>query len=97
MGEGDVSPELKVKWEQAQAALCEEIGDLLMQPVFEAKLAEKLGYFSLEDAVNGIFRKLVRRHPHVFGKTSADSPRAVLEQWNAIKDAEKGNSENPDG
>lgn len=89
LGKGSLPPELEQKWARAKAELCEEIGDLLMQPVFEAKLAERLGYFTLVDAIDGIYRKLVRRHPHIFAQEHAESPQDVLERWNAIKQHEK--------
>jgi len=89
LGKGSLPPELAAKWARAKAELREEVGDLIMQPVFEAKLAEKLGYFTLMDAIDGIYAKLVRRHPHVFGEGHADTSEEVLDRWNAIKRAER--------
>ncbi|MFD0893222.1 nucleoside triphosphate pyrophosphohydrolase [Luteolibacter ambystomatis] len=73
-----------------QTHLCEELGDVLLQVVFHAELAEEAGRFNLDDIARGISDKLVRRHPHVFGSSVADGPDAVLTQWDAIKRAEKG-------
>jgi MazG family protein len=68
------------------AAHCEELGDLLMQIVFQAALTE----FTVDDVVAGICEKLIRRHPHVFGDaTGVETADAVLAQWNEIKKAEK--------
>ncbi len=70
--------------------LCEELGDLLLQPVFHAEIASETGTFTLDDIARGITEKLIRRHPHVFGDASADTSDAVLTQWEAIKRTEKG-------
>jgi MazG family protein len=68
------------------AAHCEELGDLLMQIVFQAALTE----FTVDDVVTGICEKLIRRHPHVFGDAQGvETADAVLAQWNEIKKAEK--------
>ncbi|HIU77748.1 MAG TPA: MazG family protein [Candidatus Pelethocola excrementipullorum] len=65
--------------------LCEELGDVLMQVVFHSQLAEEEGYFTLEDVVDGISKKMIHRHPHVFGKaTEADW------DWESLKKEEKG-------
>ncbi len=68
---------------------CEELGDLLMQVVFQAALRDAEGRFAIDDVVSGIVDKLVRRHPHVFGDAQAADATAVLKQWNEIKAAEK--------
>jgi ATP diphosphatase len=70
--------------------LMEELGDVLLQVVFHAELAEEAGRYDLDDIARGVSDKLVRRHPHVFGESVADDPEAVLKQWDAIKRAEKG-------
>lgn len=69
--------------------LCEELGDLLMQIVFHARMAEEAGYFSMQDVIDGITDKLIRRHPHVFGDVSVKDAGEVLMNWEAIKRAEK--------
>jgi MazG family protein len=68
---------------------CEELGDLLMQIVFQAALREKEGAFQIDDVVRGIGAKLVRRHPHVFAGARAGTADEVLVQWEEIKRREK--------
>jgi ATP diphosphatase len=69
--------------------LCDELGDLLLQVVFHARMAEEAGDFAFGDVVEAITRKMIRRHPHVFARSDADTPDAVKIQWDAIKQAEK--------
>ncbi|QND39031.1 nucleoside triphosphate pyrophosphohydrolase [Rhizobium leguminosarum bv. viciae] len=69
--------------------LCDELGDLLLQVVFHARMAEEAGEFSFGDVVNAITAKMIRRHPHVFARSAADTPDAVKRQWDEIKQAEK--------
>jgi len=69
--------------------LCDELGDLLLQVVFHARIAEEAGLFSFGDVVEAITRKMIRRHPHVFARSEADTPEAVKLQWDAIKRQEK--------
>lgn len=69
--------------------LCEELGDLLLQVVFHARIAEEEGLFSFGDVVEAITRKMIRRHPHVFARSEADTPEAVKAQWDKIKQEEK--------
>ena len=67
-----------------------ELGDLLLHVIMSSMICEEGGKFSLEDVVKGISTKLVRRHPHVFGKNKDDlSPEEVEKQWEAIKSSEK--------
>lgn len=73
--------------------LKEELGDLLLQVVFHSEMAEEAGRFTLDDVARGISEKLVRRHPHVFGESNAATTDAVLQQWDEIKRAEKGDGE----
>jgi MazG family protein len=84
--------------------LCEELGDLLLQVLFYAQMASDAGHFTIEDVIAGLNRKLIRRHPHVFGEEASvaagnavkkaletegiDAPQ-VLRNWDAIKQAEK--------
>ena len=70
-------------------ALCEELGDLLLQVIFHSRIAEEDGRFDYTDVVDGICRKLILRHPHVFGKEKVESSDEVLDLWNAIKKEEK--------
>ena len=69
--------------------LCEELGDLMLQAVLHAQMAEEAGDFVFEDVVEGINRKLVRRHPHVFGEVDAATPDAVVRTWESVKAEEK--------
>jgi tetrapyrrole methylase family protein/MazG family protein/ATP diphosphatase len=72
-----------------RGALKEELGDLLLQVVFQAELARTQAGFAIDDVVEGIIDKLVRRHPHVFGHMSAKDADEVLRNWEKIKAAEK--------
>jgi len=67
------------------ALLCEELGDLLLQILFHARIAQENREFDISDVVASISEKMVRRHPHVFGEARADSPEAVSVQWEHIK------------
>jgi ATP diphosphatase len=69
--------------------LCEELGDLLLQVVFHARIAEEAGAFDFGNVVEAVTRKMIRRHPHVFARSDADTPEAVKLQWDEIKQAEK--------
>jgi tetrapyrrole methylase family protein/MazG family protein len=69
--------------------LCEELGDLLLQVVFHAQIAQEDNQFSVFDVLEGISDKLVRRHPHVFGTVVAETCDEVLFNWDAIKRSEK--------
>ena len=70
-------------------ALREELGDLLLQVVFQAELARKEGSFAIDDVVAGIVDKLVHRHPHVFGDVDARTAEDVLRNWEKLKAKEK--------
>jgi MazG family protein len=70
--------------------ICEELGDLLLQPVLHAEIASETGAFDLDQMAHGLSEKLIRRHPHVFGDASVATTDAVLTQWDAIKRQEKG-------
>jgi nucleoside triphosphate diphosphatase len=72
------------------AQICDELGDILLQPVLHAEIASETGAFDLDTMAHGLTEKLIRRHPHVFGDTSAATSDAVLKQWDAIKRTEKG-------
>ena len=65
--------------------LQEELGDLLLQVVFHAQMAEEEETFTLEEVVQGIYYKMVERHPHVFGTSNAKTPKDVEVQWDQIK------------
>ena len=70
-------------------ALCDELGDLLLQVVFHARMAEEAGHFRFADVVAAICEKLTVRHPHVFGNVQADTAEEVLTNWEAIKRRER--------
>lgn len=72
--------------------LKEELGDVLLQVVFHASMARQAGCFTFEDVVDGICKKLVYRHPHVFGGAEARDGAEALSVWDAQKRAEKGQS-----
>lgn len=69
--------------------LKEELGDLLHQIIFHAQIAREKGLFTMADVVDELCRKIVRRHPHVFGKSKVKSVKDVLVQWDEIKRQEK--------
>ncbi|CAN5923906.1 nucleoside triphosphate pyrophosphohydrolase [soil metagenome] len=71
-------------------AIREELGDLLLQVVFQAELGRRKGAFAIDDVVSGIVEKLVHRHPHVFGDLDAKDAEEVLRNWEKIKAKEKG-------
>lgn len=71
------------------ADLKDELGDLLLQVVFHARMAEEQGIFDFGDVVQAITEKLIRRHPHVFGDETSRMPRAVEGLWERIKAEEK--------
>jgi tetrapyrrole methylase family protein/MazG family protein len=81
----------------AYAHLEEELGDLLFQIVFHARLADEAGYFDLAGVASGVHDKLVHRHPHVFADVAADSADQVLANWESIKKSEKGRSSVTEG
>lgn len=70
---------------------CEELGDLLLQVVMHAQIAAEEGRFTMDDVIQGISEKMVRRHPHVFGDAKAGSVEEGLALWNAMKQQEKEN------
>jgi tetrapyrrole methylase family protein/MazG family protein len=72
------------------AALAEELGDLLLQIVLHAQIATEEGEFRMGDILNHVSRKMIRRHPHVWGEVNVDDSGAVVRNWDAIKQAEKG-------
>ncbi len=72
-------------WEE----LSSELGDLMLQVVFFAQMAAEDGHFTIEDVIERIHSKMVRRHPHVFGDTKADTASDVLRNWEVLKAEEK--------
>lgn len=66
-----------------------ELGDLLLQVVFHSNIAESEARFGISDVIEAVYTKMVRRHPHVFGNVVAETPGAVLKNWEQIKAAER--------
>ncbi|MFQ6607883.1 MAG: nucleoside triphosphate pyrophosphohydrolase [Fidelibacterota bacterium] len=77
--------------------LSEELGDILLHAVFQAKIGEENNEFTLEDVLKGINEKLIRRHPHVFGDKHANSAFHAKQNWEAAKQKEKGRESRLDG
>lgn len=69
-------------------AIIEELGDLLFQVVFHVRIARERGEFTMEDVLRQLTRKMIRRHPHVFGDRAVGSAKEALAQWESIKQAE---------
>ena len=78
-------------------ALEDELGDLLFQVVFYSRLAEEDARFTIDDVIERLHAKLVRRHPHVFGETRAHTPEEALKSWNAVKRTERESQAKPPG
>lgn len=70
--------------------LCEELGDLLLQIMLHTRMEEEAGRFTFDDVCDGICKKLIYRHPHVFGNVEVASTGEVLQNWESLKNAEKG-------
>ena len=64
--------------------LCEELGDVLLQVVLYSQIAKEAGAFTIDDVIDGISKKMVRRHPHVFGDIEVNSPEEALALWKEI-------------
>ncbi len=69
--------------------LCEELGDLLLQVLMHAQIAAEEDRFDINDVIQGISEKMIRRHPHVFGDVQVSSPEESLQLWKKIKEQEK--------
>ena len=67
----------------------EELGDLLLQVVMHAVIAEEEGLFSMDDVIRTVSEKMIRRHPHIFGDAKAETSEEVLKNWDEIKKKEK--------
>lgn len=78
--------------ERDPAAMAEELGDLLLHVYFYAQMAQEAGLFSIETVVERLIQKLIARHPHVYGDRSAQDAKAVIAQWEALKQQERGES-----
>lgn len=77
--------------------LSEELGDLMLQPVFFAQMAAEAGHFRIEDCLRAINDKLIRRHPHIFGEVIAETAEDVKRNWDVIKAEEKSGKGRPQG
>jgi tetrapyrrole methylase family protein/MazG family protein len=75
----------------------EELGDVLLQIVFQSQIAAEEGWFDIHDVIHGIAEKLVRRHPHVFGSEKAETSAEVIDTWNRLKKKEKQSGSVLDG
>lgn len=76
--------------------MCEELGDMLMQVLFNIHIEEDAGRFTTDDVTDHVVRKLIYRHPHVFSNVKAESTDEVLQNWERLKRAEKGLSSTSD-
>jgi len=83
--------------EEDKPHMMEELGDVLFQVVFHSQVMKEQGAFAIEDVVQGLCEKMVRRHPHVFGDAKVDNAAGVTRQWEKIKSSEKNNLKNADG
>jgi len=76
--------------EKSDKMLCEELGDVLLQIVFHSSIAKCEGRFGIDDVITAISKKMISRHPHVFGDLKVDTSEEVLKNWDEIKKKEKG-------
>lgn len=77
-------------------ALQEELGDLLLQVVFHTEMEKEVGSFDMSDVTDGICKKLIERHPHVFGNVQVNGEEQILVNWDEIKKASKGQKSQTD-
>lgn len=77
-------------------SLSEELGDLMLEAVFFAQMAQEAGLFGVEDSLDAVNEKLVRRHPHVFGDGDAKTPGEVKVRWDQIKAEERRRNQKPE-
>ena len=82
--------------EQNPEHLKEELGDVLLQVLFHARMEQEAGRFGLDDVADGICKKLIYRHPHVFGDVAVSGTGEVLTNWEELKRKEKGQATNTD-
>jgi len=83
--------------EQDHQGLKEELGDLLLHILFQGRMAQEAGHFTLEASLQAITDKLIRRHPHVFGGQEARDDQAINQTWERIKQQEKGRTSRLEG
>lgn len=77
-------------------AICDELGDVLMNALFQAVLARERGEFTAEDVFRGVIAKMIRRHAHIFGDEKAETPEEVTAVWRKVKAAEQASSAAPE-
>ena len=82
--------------EKSPEHLKEELGDVLIQVLFHARMEQEAGRFDLDDVADGVCKKLIYRHPHVFGDVSVSGTGEVLSNWEELKRKEKGQATNTD-
>lgn len=75
------------------AALCDELGDVLLQVVLHSQIAAEENKFTIDDVVDNVSQKMIRRHPHIFSDAHADNAEEVLTMWEKIKAEEKNSGE----
>src|SRR5699024_10572362 len=73
--------------------IVEELGDVLLQVMLHSQIGEDNGYFTIDDVIAAITKKMIHRHPHVFGQTFVHTVEDVHQNWEALKQMEKGNKE----
>ena len=74
---------------ESDEMLCEELGDVLLQVMFHSRIAEEEGRFSVDDVYTGVCKKMIERHPHIFGDVRVKTVDDVLTNWDAIKQNSK--------
>ena len=78
-------------------SMCEEFGDLLLQGVLQAQIANEEGQFNINQVIQGIYSKIIRRHPHVFGDLKLEGVPGVLANWEKLKEQERGKKKDGKG
>lgn len=77
---------------ESDEMLCEELGDVLLQVMFHSRIAEEEGRFTVDDVYTGVCKKMIERHPHIFGDVTVKNVDDVLTNWDAIKQNSKNRS-----
>lgn len=80
--------------ENKKEGIKEELGDILLQVVFHAQIEKEKGNFDINDVIDNLCRKLIRRHPHVFGDLKISSEKEIIENWKKIKKKERKEEKN---
>lgn len=93
----EVYEAVEALYSQDYPSLAEELGDVMMEVVFLARIAKEKGNFTMADILEGINEKMIRRHPHVFGKKREENSDRIWEAWNKQKQAEKDRESVLDG